>query len=146
VEISRHNLRQYNLTLGQVAEIIASSSEDVPAGAVETHSGEILLRMQERKQWAEEFEDITIISSANGSRITLGDIATITDGFEEVGFYGQFNQQTSISLDIFRVGNQSPLEIEELVLDMMEDYQLPPGVSYRIDSNRAEDYRERLSL
>ncbi|NJY63411.1 efflux RND transporter permease subunit [Salinimicrobium sp. CDJ15-81-2] len=146
VEISRHNLRQYNLTLGEVADIIASSSEDVPAGAVETQSGEILLRMQERKQWAEEFGKITIISSPSGAQITLADIATITDGFEEVGFYGQFNQQTSISLEIFRVGDQSPLEIEEIVLDMLEDYQLPPGVSYRIDSNRAEDYRERLSL
>lgn len=146
VEISRHNLRQYNLTLGEVADIIASSSEDVPAGAVETQSGEILLRMQERKQWAEEFGKITIISSPSGAQVTLADIATITDGFEEVGFYGQFNQQTSIGLEIFRVGDQSPLEIEEIVLEMLEDYQLPPGVSYRIDSNRAEDYRERLSL
>ena len=146
VEISRHNLRQYNLTLGEVADIIASSSEDVPAGAVETRSGEILLRMQERKQWAEEFKNITIISSPSGAQVRLGDIATITDGFEEVGFYGQFNQQTSIGLEVFRVGDQSPLEIEEIVLDMLKDFQLPPGVKYRIDSNRAEDYRERLSL
>ncbi|MDX1751865.1 MAG: efflux RND transporter permease subunit [Salinimicrobium sediminis] len=146
VEISRYNLRQYNLTLGEVADIIASSSEDVPAGAVETQSGEILLRMQERKQWAEEFGKITIISSPSGAQVNLADIATITDGFEEVGFYGQFNQQTSIGLEIFRVGDQSPLEIEEIVLEMLKDYQLPPGVSYRIDSNRAEDYRERLSL
>ncbi|HLU94767.1 MAG TPA: efflux RND transporter permease subunit, partial [Membranihabitans sp.] len=47
VEISRHNLRQYQLTLGQVAELIEQSSRDVPAGSVETSSGEIMLRMQE---------------------------------------------------------------------------------------------------
>ncbi|MCX2680842.1 efflux RND transporter permease subunit [Galbibacter sp. EGI 63066] len=146
VEISQHNLQQYQLTLGQVANIIANSSEDVPAGAIETQSGEILLRMQERKQWAQEFGEITIISSASGAQVKLADIATITDGFEETGFHGQFNQTPSIDLEIFRVGDQSPLDIEKTVLQIMEDFQLPPGVNYRIDSNRAEDYRERLSL
>ncbi|WP_424494669.1 efflux RND transporter permease subunit [Salinimicrobium sp. GXAS 041] len=146
IEIPRDNLRKYGLTLGEVADIIAVSSEDVPAGAVETNAGEILLRMQERKQWAEEFADITIITSASGAKVNLGDIAKITDGFEEVGFYGQFNQMTSIGLEIFRVGDQSPLEIEETVKGIIEDFQLPPGVNYRIDSNQAEDYRERLSL
>ncbi|MCG9970805.1 efflux RND transporter permease subunit [Christiangramia crocea] len=146
VEISRHDLRQYNLTLGQVANIIAQSSEDVPAGAVETESGEILLRMQERKQWAEEFGNITIVSSSSGAKITLADIAKITDGFEESGFHGQFNQTPSVELNIFRVGDQSPLEIAEIVQQILDDFQLPPGVDYRIDSNSAEDYRERLSL
>jgi multidrug efflux pump subunit AcrB len=146
IEIPRHNLRQYNLTLGQVADIVAQSSEDVPAGAVETHSGEILLRMKERKQWAKEFGDITIVSSPLGARVSLQDIATITDGFEETGFHGQFNQSPSVDLSIYRIGDQSPLDIEETVLEIMEDFQLPPGVQFRIDSNSAEDYRERLSL
>ena len=146
IEIPRHNLRQYNLTLGEVADIVAQSSEDVPAGAVETHSGEILLRMKERKQWAKEFGDITIVSSPSGARVSLQDIATITDGFEETGFHGQFNQSPSVDLSIYRIGDQSPLDIEETVLEIMEDFQLPPGVQFRIDSNSAEDYRERLSL
>ncbi|MEO2063733.1 MAG: efflux RND transporter permease subunit [Christiangramia sp.] len=146
IEIPRHNLRQYNLTLGGVANIIAQSSEDVPAGSVETNSGEILLRMQERKQWAREFGEITIINSPSGAQVKLQDIATITDGFEETGFHGQFNSTPSIGLEIFRVGDQSPMEIEEKVKEILEDFQLPPGVQSRIDSNRAEDYRERLSL
>ena len=130
IEIPRHNLRQYNLTLGQVADIVAQSSEDVPAGAVETQSEEILLRMKERKQWAEEFGDITIVSSSSGARVPLSEIATITDGFEETGFHGQFNQTPSIDIEIFRIGDQSPLDIEETVKEIMEDFQLPPGVQY----------------
>ena len=146
VEIPRHNLRKYNLTLGRVADIIAQSSQDVPAGAVETRSGEILLRMQERKQWAEEFGDITIVSSPSGAKVTLADIATIRDGFEETGFHGQFNSRKYIGLEIFRIGDQSPMDIEEKVKEILADFPLPPGVESRIDSNRAEDYRERLSL
>ncbi|MFD2101543.1 efflux RND transporter permease subunit [Flagellimonas iocasae] len=146
VEIPRLNLQKYNLTLGQVADIIQQSSNDVPAGAVQTQSGEILLRMQERKQWAEEFGNITIVSSPDGAKIHLKDIATITDGFEETGFHGQFNQANYVELQIFRIGDQSPLEIAEVVETILKDYQLPPGVNYRTDSNRAADYQERLSL
>lgn len=148
VEISQHKLREYGLTPGQVADLIVQSSEDVPAGAVETYTGEILLRMKERKQWAEEFERIEILNSESGATLTLGEIARITDGFEEEGFHGQFNRQPSVELEIFRIGNQSPLDIAETVKLVLEEYEnaLPPGVYYRIDSNRAEDYRERLSL
>lgn len=146
IEINRNNLQKYNLTLGQVADIIRQSSNDVPAGAVQTQSGEILLRMKERKQWADEYGSITIVSTPAGAKVSLSDIATITDDFEETGFHGQFNQQNYVELQIFRIGDQSPMEIEDVALGILEDFQLPPGVNYRTDSNRASDYRERLSL
>ncbi|KAA2218373.1 efflux RND transporter permease subunit [Maribacter flavus] len=146
IEVPRRNLQKYNLTLGQIANIIRQSSNDVPAGAVQTQSGEILLRMQERKQWAEEYGNITIVSSPDGANLLLKDIATITDGFEEVGFHGQFNQENYVELRIFRIGDQSPLKIAEEVQGILDDFQLPPGIKYRTDSNRAADYEERLSL
>jgi len=148
VEIPRNQLRKYDMTLGQVADIIAQSSEDIPAGAVQTAAGEILLRMQERKQWAEEFGRIEVMPSTTGSSVLLADIAEIRDGFEETGFHGQFNGQSSVEVQVYRIGDQSPLEIAETVKKITEDESqtFPPGIQYRIDSNTADDYRERLSL
>ena len=146
VEIPRGRLREYGLTLGEVADLMAASSEDIPAGAVETSAGEILLRMKERKQWAAQFETIEVIPSAAGSPVLLGDIADVRDGFEEGGFFGEFNRQPSIDLGIYRVGEQSPLEIAAAVERVLEDSAFPPGIQYRIDSSAAEDYRQRLSL
>ncbi|MEJ2503832.1 MAG: efflux RND transporter permease subunit, partial [Gemmatimonadota bacterium] len=148
VEIPRTTLREYGLTLGDVAALIAASSEDIPAGSVEASGGEILLRMQERKQWADEFGAIEVVTGESGGGVTLADLATITDGFEEVGFFGQFNRQPSIDLQIYRIGDQSPLEIAEGVERVLEEAALdfPPGVQYRIDSSAAEDYQRRLSL
>ena len=146
VEISRNDLRKYQLTLGEVATLIERSSRDVPAGAVETSSGEILLRMNERKQWAEEFDKISIATSENGAQVRLSDIAKVTDGFVESGFHAQFNQTPAVSMELFRVGDQSPTEIESIVNAELADFAFPDSVKYRIDSNRAQDYRERLSL
>ncbi|HET6564444.1 MAG TPA: efflux RND transporter permease subunit, partial [Xanthomonadales bacterium] len=148
VEIPQYRLREYGLTLGQVAQAIRVSSEDVPAGSIETNAGEILLRLNERRQWAREFADIEIVSSASGAAVKLGDIATIRDGFEEVGFQSQFNQTPSIQVGIFRIGEQSPLEIADSVRSIMAEFEttLPAGVSWRIDSDQAKDYGQRLTL
>lgn len=148
VEIPHSQLRQYNLTLSGVARIIENSSRDVPAGAVETYDGEILLRMKERKQWAEEFQSIPIITSENGTVITLGEIASVQDGFEERGFHSKFNRKPSVELGIFRIGVQSPLEIAAAVERVLKDFEkrLPPEISTRIDSSSARDFDERLSL
>lgn len=148
VEIPQHRLREFGLTLGQVAGIIRRSSEDVPAGTVETSAGEVLLRLTGRRQWADEFQQIEIVSTQSGASVTLGDIATITDGFEEAGFHSQFNQQPSVEVEIYRIGDQSPLEIADRVKAVMADFEttLPEGVTWRIDGNSARDYEQRLSL
>ncbi len=148
VEIPRQRLREYELTLPDVARIIEAASEDIAAGSVQTSGGEILLRVKARKQWAEEFAGIEVVANTGGSVVTLGEIATIRDGFEEIGFHSQFNQMPSVELNVFRVGSQSPLEIAKAVEQTMAEFEsvLPPGVQWRIDGNNAEEFRSRLYL
>jgi multidrug efflux pump subunit AcrB len=148
VEIPRQRLREYGLTLPDVARIIRTSSQDVAAGSVQTSSGEVLLRVKARKQWADEFAAMEVVSGREGPAVTLGDIATIRDGFEEVGFHSQFSQTPSVELDIFRIGSQSPIDIAKAVEKTMREFEtaLPPGVKWRIDRNNAEEFRRRLAL
>lgn len=148
IEISQTQLRQYGLTLSQVASRIRESARDVPAGAIETNEGEILLRLKERKQWADQLAKIAIVTSPQGAIVRLGDIARLDDGFEDDGFHAQFNAQPSIEVEIFRIGKQSPLDIAETVNRVLADLKttLLDGVEVRIDSNRAADFRDRLNL
>ncbi|MEX1042530.1 MAG: efflux RND transporter permease subunit [Pirellulaceae bacterium] len=148
VEIPRQRLREYGLTLPDVANVIRTASQDVAAGAVQTSAGEILLRVKARKQWADEFAAIEIVSGRGGSVVRLSDIATIRDGFEEIGFHSQFSQTPTVGVDVFRVGSQSPITIADAVERTMQEFEssLPPGVQWRIDSNSAEEFRGRLGL
>ncbi len=148
VEIPQHRLREHDITLGEVARIVEQSSRDVPAGSIDTSAGEILLRMEARKQWARELARIPIVTADSGGSLTLGELGQVEDGFEETGFHSRFNGQPSIELEIFRTGNQSPLAIERAVKDILDQVQatLPPGVDTRIDSNRAADFNDRLTL
>lgn len=148
VEISADTLRTYGLTLQDVVNTIRQSSQDVPAGAIRTFEGEVLLRLNERKVWADNLKDIDIIATSTGGVLKLGDIATVKDGFEEGNFHSRFNGVPSVELAVFRTGNESPLDIEVAVKNILNDFSssLPPKVEWRIDSNNAQDFRERLSL
>lgn len=148
VEIPAETLRAYGLSLPDVAAIIRASSQDTPAGAVNTNDGVILLRVQERKVWAEQFADIEIVANDSGATVKLADIASIRDGFEEGNFHSRFNGVPSVELILFRTGRQSPLEIEDAAMRIMAEVEptLPPGVEWRVDGNNAEDYRDRLYL
>ncbi len=148
VEIPRDRLREFGLTLGDVARKIEVASNDVAAGAVETNSGEVLLRIKARKQFAEQFEDVEIVAEPGGAVVTLGDIGTVRDGFAEEDFPSQFNQTPSVELEVYRVGEQSPLDVAEAVEATLANFEqiLPPNVRWRTDSNAAEDFRRRLTL
>jgi multidrug efflux pump subunit AcrB len=148
IEVPRDRLREYGLTLPDVARLIESSSEDIAAGSVQTSAGEILLRVKARKQWAEQFAEIEVVAGAEGGVVTLGDIATIRDGFEEGDFHSQFNRQPSVEVEVYRVGTQSPGDVADAVMQTMRDVEsgFPPGVSWRVDNNNAEDFQRRLAL
>ena len=148
VEIPRDRLREYGLTLGDVARKIEVATGDLVTGAVETNSGEILLRVKARKQFAEQFEDVEIVAEPGGAVVTLGDIGTVRDGFAEEDFPSQFNQTPSVELEVYRVGEQSPLDVAEAVEATLANFEqiLPPGVAWRTDSNAAEDFSRRLTL
>ena len=148
VEIPRQTLREYGLTLSEISNVIRRSSVDVAAGSIQSNAGEILLRVKGRKQYANEFAAIEIMTNRNGQAVKLGDIAEIRDGFEDYGFQQQFNQQPSIEIEVYRVGTQSPQEVANAVYETMEDFEsvLPPGISWRFDLNTAEEFEGRLWL
>ena len=49
-----------------------------------------LVRVTEKRDWAEEFESIPIVTNADGSRVYLGDIARVIDGFQESDRYARY--------------------------------------------------------
>jgi len=103
---------------------------------------------RERKQWADEFGRIVVKSSASGGEVTLAEIASIRDGFDETGFHARFNRQPSVEIGIFRTGSQSPLEVAAAVESVMAELEttLPDGVNTRIDSNRAQHFEDRMTM
>jgi len=99
IEIAEENLRKYDLTIGEVAQIISNFTVDIPAGTLQTGASEILVRVNEHRYLGSEFNNIVIRSSPDGSLLRLSDIAIIKDGFEDVDVINQYNGQNAVFVD-----------------------------------------------
>jgi multidrug efflux pump subunit AcrB len=146
VELSQAELRRYGLSLEQVATVLRSSSIELPAGALKTSAGEVLVRTAARRTTGSEFEDVTLVSTAEGSRVRLGDIANVTDGFAEEDVAASFDGRPAVIINVFRVGEQTPNEIAAAVKQYAKDKQLPPGLEIATWFDASEIYQQRVDL
>ncbi|MEZ5449968.1 MAG: efflux RND transporter permease subunit [Thiolinea sp.] len=138
--IPRAVLDQYGLTLDSIAAAIRSSSRDIPGGSIKTAGGEILVRALGQAYKKSEFANITILTNKSGSRIRLGDIAQIVDGFNEDPLYSRFDQRPAAFINVARVGDQNAIRLAQTVKDYIEErgQTLPQGIelSYWRDSSK----------
>jgi multidrug efflux pump subunit AcrB len=148
VEIPQENLRRYGLTLGEVASRLGRDAVERPGGGLKTDSGELLVRVTERRDYGRQFAQLPIISAPDGSRVLLGEIATIEDGFEDTDRRMRFNGRPAVSLEVYRVGEQTPVQVAEAVRDHMAAIRadLPPGVQVALHHDRSEHYADRVNL
>jgi len=148
IEISEQLLREYHLTLGDVANIISASSLDLPAGSVRTENGEIMLRTTGQAYRQQEFETIPLKTFPDGTRLLLGDIATVNDGFvDEAGFAG-FNGKYSLGINVFAMGKQDIIETADAARAYVAEkvHQLPEGVKLDIWSDSTYYLKGRLTM
>ena len=148
VEIPEENLRAYGLTLSGVAATISASALELPGGSVRTAGGEILLRVTERRDWAEQFARLPIVTTASGAQLRLGEIARVSEGFEEANVENRFNGQPSVELEVYSTADQTPLGVAAAVDEALVGIRaaLPPGVAIAITNDMADIYAQRLTL
>ncbi|MBN1840924.1 MAG: efflux RND transporter permease subunit [Deltaproteobacteria bacterium] len=148
IEISEQTLRRYRLTLGQVAEIVRRASLDLPAGDIKTAGGEILVRTKGRRYHAADYQDVAVLARADGSKVTLGQIATLIDGFEDTDLLTQFQGKLSGVIEVFRVADQNALTVADTVKGYIEEIRpsLPQGVGIDFYRDRSKILRSRIDL
>jgi len=148
IEPSQDLLRKYGITLGDIAQQLSASAADIPAGGMKTGSGEVLVRLTERRDFGRQFGDLPVIVTENGSKVLLRDIAEIDDSFADTDRYSRYNGRNAVFIDIYRVGKETPVQVAAAVREQLEAFQpyLPPGIETAINRDRSEVYQQRLSM
>jgi len=148
IEISEQTLRRYGVTLGKIAEVVRRASLDLPAGSVKTAGGEILVRTKGRRYHASDYQDVAVITRADGSNVTLGQIANLIDGFEDVDLTSQFQGKPCGVIEVFRVADQNALTVADTVKRYIEKIRssLPAGVEIGFYRDRSKILRSRIDL
>ena len=148
VEISELQLQAYNLTFDDVVAAIRRSSVDIPGGSIRSQNGDILLRAKGQAYTAWDFASIPLINQSDGTRLLVGDIASINDGFVEDNVFSLFDGKTSINIRVRAVGDQNALKISESVNAYLDTKKqtLPSNVSIDSWGDSSFYLADRLSM
>jgi multidrug efflux pump subunit AcrB len=146
IEVSEASLQRNGLSFQQVAQIVRARSLDLPGGSIKTEGGEILLRTQGQVYWGTDFEQLVLLTRADGTRVYLSDVATVIDGFEDTDQSLRFDGKPAALVRVSRVGNQDILDITAAVTAYLKEApaRLPEGVKLTVWNDGSQLLRGRL--
>lgn len=130
IEVDEETLQSFSLTLSDVADAVRRHSLDLAAGSIRSAGGDLLIRTPGQAYTAAEFADLPLRTTADGARLTVGDVAKIRDGFDENDSYIRMNEQPAVVVRVNRTGSENALSISKSVKDYIRVNQskYPAGV------------------
>ncbi len=148
VEVSEQDLQRYGLSFNDVVNAIRGTSLDVPGGSIRTPNGDILLRARNQGYVGDDFSQIVLLRRDDGTRLLLGDIAQVQDGFIERRGFAEFDGMPSTLVRVQSVGDQSDLDIAAQVKRYVErkGADLPAGVQVAYWGDSSYYLQGRLDL
>tara|TARA_Y100000588_G_scaffold358956_1_gene417566 strand:- start:1057 stop:4308 length:3252 start_codon:yes stop_codon:yes gene_type:complete len=148
IELSEEAMRRHGLTFDAVAMAVRRSSLDLPGGSVKTETGEILLRTKGQAYRGTDFETLPLINKSDGTKLVLGDVARVVDGFAETDQWSRFDGKPSMMVQVYRVGDQSALEVADAVKEWVTQagQRAPEGIVYTIWNDGSKFLRGRIDL
>jgi multidrug efflux pump subunit AcrB len=148
IEIPEQTLRKYGLSLETISRAIRENAIDMPAGVVQTEAGDVSLRTRGRAYTGDDYARIPLLSRADGSKVTLGEIAKIIDGFTENPLVTRLNGRRCVMISVMREGKQNAITIGERVKAHIDvtNKKMPGGVHLDYWNDRSKIVKGRIDL
>ncbi|WP_034641994.1 efflux RND transporter permease subunit [Desulfovibrio inopinatus] len=148
VEVPHSVLRRYGVTLNDVANRIANNSVELGGGSLKTAGGEVLLRVDDKRETGRGYSQLPLLTGEDGSRIHLDDVATVKDDFEDTDSWATFNGKPAIMIEVYRVGDQTPIQVADAARKVADqvNQELPKGLHLDVLRDSSEVYRQRADL
>ena len=148
IEVPEEALRRHGLTFDEVVRAVRSSSLDLPGGSIRTEGGEILLRAKGQAYRGEDFDRLVLLTREDGTRLMLGEVAQVVDGFVQDERSARFDEENAVMIRVYRVGDQKVLDLVETVLAYVDGAKarLPEGLTLTVWQNEANYLVDRLGI
>ncbi|SNR33750.1 hydrophobic/amphiphilic exporter-1, HAE1 family [Lutibacter agarilyticus] len=105
-------------------------AEPAPVGTEFTYT----VRLPERFNSVEAFEDIVVRTQSDGSQIKLGDVASVNLGVETYNMIPRMNGKTSAVIALYQAPGSNGLELATQIKEQMEDLSknFPESIRYDV--------------
>lgn len=148
IEVRHEVLEAYDLTLSDLASQVSAASLQRGAGTVRTASGDLTVRVDDRRTSERDFATIPIVTGGDGSTVRLGDVARITGGYEDSDASAWLDGERAVRVQVYRVGEETPSAVSAATLAAVESVQAqaPVGARLTVLNDSSEVLQSRLDL
>ena len=146
IEVDQDRLREFDISAQEINTAITGSSIDLSAGDLKTDAGDVLIRSKGQAYQKQEYENIVLKTAIDGTIIRIGDIAKVVDTFEENDISYRLNGRNAATVQIFRVGQQSAIEIADTIKSYVNEKQnsLPENIELIYWDDDSEVIKSRI--
>ena len=147
IEVDEEALREHGLTIAEVARKVRGSSVDLTSGRLPTGAGDFVVRVDDRRVRAEEFEDIVLLSAPSGALVTVGDVAGVREGFGDASGATELDGVPVVFVTVLAaLDGESEVDIARDVRAMLAGYAPPPGADVVVWEDRSRQAKVRLDV
>ncbi|MGB3622635.1 MAG: efflux RND transporter permease subunit [Ketobacter sp.] len=151
IEIDEARLQAYDLTLSDVEAAINNNSSNTNTAVLRNENLYLQLKASEQAYYKDEFAKIPLLTTATGSVIRLGSVATIRDTYDDTtSSLSRFNGVNSLGLEVIATGaddiTNTVTATNELVQQWRSEGRLPEGLELETWYDSSQSIEERLSL
>ena len=139
VNVTPQKLEAYNLSLEQIAQVIAAENVNVPAGNFDIGSQTYMLRLEGEFKDSRELNSL-IVGNHQGSPIYLRDVAVVKDTIQSRVLENYTNGTRSASIIVQKQTGANSVAIAKAVKAKLTELQknLPPDIQIQIVSDTSE--------
>ena len=146
IEISRATLRKYGLTHHDVADAVRKGNVELPAGSIRAQTGEVLLRASNKHVTGREIAKIPVLTDENGTSLTVGDLGTVKDGFDDREIFLRLDGGPHQWILVRMTPDEDMLTIRDQVFAYAAAKQMPDGYKLKVWGDWSKQARDRLDL
>lgn len=138
VDVNLDRALALGLTPASIAQRIGMENVTIPGGGFDEGERRIAVRTVGDFESVDELRELPIRSAPDGSIVRLGDVAEVTDGFEEPTTLVRSNGEPAIVFEVMKNSDANTVEVAEGVSARLAEIQLPEGVEADVLIDQAE--------
>jgi multidrug efflux pump subunit AcrB len=137
VWLDSSKLHSYNLDAVDVVQAMRREHVEKPAGAVESVSREMQVRVLGEARQAKDFGKLPIAGKPDGQVVKLSDVAIIEDGLEDRRSLARFNREPCVGIGVLRATGANVVEVCDEVKSRIPDLKrrLPADLSLSVSTD-----------
>lgn len=151
IEVDETKLQAYGLTLTDVSNAVNAESSTAITTSLRNGDKVVRLKASEQAYQQQQFSQIPLITNVDGTQISLGDIATITDSFEDDTLkLSRYNQKNGMAIEIVMDEFSDVTQIVKQAKEVVSDWEgrniLPSNVELETWYDKSTMIEDRLDL